>query len=283
MCALGLHASPRCRGRKKGLFVSRKGRVGWRTKLFLRSPGEGLRPARLSPVGAGRGRGREGPGRAQRAPLARPQRLGSSMATRAAAPPRSRPTFKSKWLEPQALGGTREPLPPGSARGVQSPRKAGRSSGRWESRKGLRPRKGNWGCPSWGTVQAAWEGLGVEIMPTTGSSWRPENHLSLRSQPGHPPRRGGWRKGEPRVGLEEGRGGPGCFWGRRGDRCGVGRPSPAPRGAAEGRGAGGQREQAGPPVPGPRRARPGEVAARLPEKVSMAFMAQCSSGQSTKA
>lgn len=47
--------------------------------------------------------------------------LGSASASReaawrpgASAPPGSRPTFKSKWLKPQALGGRREPLPPTS-------------------------------------------------------------------------------------------------------------------------------------------------------------------------
>lgn len=99
------------------------GRAGdvCRMKLlfFLRDVGERLRAAGRSPVGpvgkqrpwdSGAGQGGEGP--ARRAPL------GPASASREAAwrpaPPRhrSRPTFKSKWLKPWALGGRRDPLSP---------------------------------------------------------------------------------------------------------------------------------------------------------------------------
>lgn len=100
-----------------------RGRGAARNFSFPCGRREGLRAARRSPVGAGGGprpwgsgagpRG-EGPRRPRRAPLG-PAWASREAAWRpgaaAAAPPRSRPTFKSKWLKPRPRAGGGTPLP----------------------------------------------------------------------------------------------------------------------------------------------------------------------------
>lgn len=99
--------------------------------------------------------GRVPGGRGARLP-AQPRVSGSSMATRRRRSrhraTRSRPTFKSKWLKPQGLGGKRDPrsqVQPEDCSPHGNPGDCERSGAPFPAWKGLRRRKGSQGC-SWG-------------------------------------------------------------------------------------------------------------------------------------
>lgn len=128
------------RGRQRApVFLPTCAGVGCRTKLYFsveqgrKDFGGGAvtcrggREARSWGSGAGpAGRVPSGPG--ARLP-ARPRVSGSSMATRRRRATRSRPTFKSKWLKPQALGGRRDPRSPVLPEGCSPQRNAGGRKG----------------------------------------------------------------------------------------------------------------------------------------------------------
>lgn len=124
MCERAASATPRSRRKESGGRSTRFLNVGWEQRIQLYVPAKPRTRASATrrhlsgPEGSG---GPPGGGAVGRVPGGSRAPLGSASASReaawrpgAAAPPGSRPTFKSKWLKPQALGGRREPLPPTS-------------------------------------------------------------------------------------------------------------------------------------------------------------------------
>lgn len=113
--------------------------------------------------------GRVPDGRGARLP-AQPRVSGNSMATRRRRrDSRSRPTFKSKWLKPQAPGGRRNPHSQALPEGCRTHRDPGDGNQRGApvaGRKGLGRRTGSWGAG--GRARRGQGGAGVEITPGRG-------------------------------------------------------------------------------------------------------------------